>query len=612
MKINKTDLKRQVKLAESRGWLVICRQAEERHQLPTGLLLAIASRETNMEDIVGDAGHGRGLFQIDDRAHGDWLAQHGAGASGAKPPLSDAAEYAAALLDSNRAYGRKKGIGAANLLKFAVSAYNAGGGGALAGHQESGDSDARTTGRDYARDVLERLASIRGDGGNGAGVPAGAEILRRGARGPAVTQLKKDLQTWFDREAPDVWKTFGVAPGPAFGPALDRCVRAFQERCGLEIDGEAGEQTLAALSKAAPTPPAPAPPAPAPSPRPRAPQPKPSPDDGILRRGARGPAVTQLKKDLQAWFDGEAPDVWKTFGVAPGPAFGPALDRAVRAFQERKGLTVDGEVGPQTLAALGVTPAPAPVPPTMPDRPDLRFDAPKKLRSKGARVKLIQGWLCLCGCKVVVDGEFGAATDIAVRDFQAARKLPVTGVVDEDTYTRLVQPMVAALSPLRAKGSLGQLVVAYARQHLKQQPLEVGGQNAGPWVRLYTDGQEGAAYPWCAGFATFCLKQACDTLGVEMPITRTLACDAMANSAGNRLLRQPKPSQLGKITPGSFFLKLATHGEPFRYAHTGIVVEAGPKAFTSIEGNTNDEGSAEGYEVCARTRGYKGMDFIVL
>jgi hypothetical protein len=32
----------------------------------------------------------------------------------------------------------------------------------------------------------------------------------------------------------------------------------------------------------------------------------------------------------------------------------------------------------------------------------------------------------------------------------------------------------------------------------------------------------------------------------------------------------------------------------------------------TIEGNTNDDGSAEGYEVCARTRSYTNMDFILL
>ena len=43
--------------------------AERATSLPTGLLLAVASQETDMNDGDGDGdgGHGRGLFQIDGR-----------------------------------------------------------------------------------------------------------------------------------------------------------------------------------------------------------------------------------------------------------------------------------------------------------------------------------------------------------------------------------------------------------------------------------------------------------------------------------------------------------------------------------------------------------------
>ncbi len=43
----------------------------------------------------------------------------------------------------------------------------------------------------------------------------------------------------------------------------------------------------------------------------------------------------------------------------------------------------------------------------------------------------------------------------------------------------------------------------------------------------------------------------------------------------------------------------------------GIVLRAAEEVFETIEGNTNDEGSREGYEVCQRVRGYPGKDFIV-
>jgi peptidoglycan hydrolase-like protein with peptidoglycan-binding domain len=506
MNVTVSELDRQVGVARASGWDVILGRAERERGLPGGLLLAIASRETGMSDVVADGGHGRGLLQIDDRAHPAWLAEHGAGAPGTTPPVADAASFAAALLVENREFGRRHGVKQADRLKFAVSAYNAGPQGALNGYVE-GDSDARTTGRDYARDVLERRAAIH------AGLP-------------------------------------GTGGGTG-------------ARAG----------------------------------------------DGILRVGSRGARVTKLKEDLAAWLAAGAPGEWDTFGVRAGPLFGERLEQAVRRFQELNGLTVDGEVGPETLGVLsGSLPPPAP----SSGHDDLRLDRPRSRGSTGEKVRLIQAWLSLHGFQVAVDGGFGPATESAVARFQTARGLPPTGVVDEATYAGLVRPMLAALAPIARRGSLGELVVAYARQHLAQHPVEIGGANAGPWVRLYTDGHEGPEFPWCAGFATFCLEQACATLDVPMPVARTLACDELADSAPSRLLRRPAAAARGRITPGSFFLKLAGSGDPFRYGHMGIVVAAGPETFESIEGNTNDDGSSDGFEVCARTRGYARMDFVVL
>ena len=161
MGITQAELRRQLSTAHERGWDAISADAERARGLPPGLLLAIASRETDMNDIVTDEGHGRGLFQIDDRSWKEWLAAHGAGGRGKVPPVEDAATFAAWLVSENMAFGRKNGVKPKDLLKFALSAYNAGPGGALRGYEE-GDSDRRTTGGDYGKDVLERLAAIDG------------------------------------------------------------------------------------------------------------------------------------------------------------------------------------------------------------------------------------------------------------------------------------------------------------------------------------------------------------------------------------------------------------------------------------------------------------------
>jgi peptidoglycan hydrolase-like protein with peptidoglycan-binding domain len=507
MAISQAELQRQLATARAAGWDAICAEAEEGKGLPAGLLLAIASRETDMQDVVGDGGHGRGLFQIDDRAWPEWLAAHGAGAQGATPPVADAARHAAWILSDNLAFGRRHGVPPPLLLKFAVSGYNAGPGGALAGF-EQGNSDLRTTGGDYAADVLDRLARMRG------------RPHRRRPAGRAAT------------------------------------------------------------------------------------------GDGILRVGSSGDPVTALKRRLERWFELDAPGEWDAFGVEPGPAFTAALERAVRVFQERRGLLVDGEVGPQTLGALGLAPAAQTLPGTL----DLVLPAPVKRGSGGVQIRLVQGWLSLGGFQVAVDGEFGPATQRAVRELQEARGLPVTGVVDQVTFDALTAPMRRALQPLSPRGrSLGELTVAYAQRHLAAGAREVGGQNRGPWVRLYTGGMEGPDWPWCAGFATFCLRQAAATLGAPMPLPSTLSCDAIAagGRAAGSFLASPGAAARKRIAPGSFFLRRDTSGR-LQYAHTGLVTEVDADSFRSIEGNTNDDGSAEGYEVCARIRGYGGMDFVLV
>jgi hypothetical protein len=51
---------------------------------------------------------------------------------------------------------------------------------------------------------------------------------------------------------------------------------------------------------------------------------------------------------------------------------------------------------------------------------------------------------------------------------------------------------------------------------------------------------------------------------------------------------------------------------PTDWTHTGFVAEAQPDLFTTIEGNTNDDGEREGHEVCRLSRGYKNKDFILI
>ena len=65
-----------------------------------------------------------------------------------------------------------------------------------------------------------------------------------------------------------------------------------------------------------------------------------------LRKGARGEAVEALQRALR--------DAGDYTGRIDGD-FGPMTDAAVRAFQARRGLDVDGVAGPDTFDALGLS-----------------------------------------------------------------------------------------------------------------------------------------------------------------------------------------------------------------------------------------------------------------
>ena len=249
-------------------------------------------------------------------------------------------------------------------------------------------------------------------------------------------------------------------------------------------------------------------------------------------------------------------------------------------------------------------------------RRELELSKTLKRGDRNRSVYNVQEWLSLRGLRVVVDGDFGSATQAAVRAFQKKSRLQADGVVGRKTYEALVAPLRTVLAPLPAGSkTFADLTLAYAKRHLAQHPLEVGGQNCGPWVRLYTEGHGGYDWPWCAGFVSFLMKQAAHTLGVPMPIAGSVSCDTLAAQAraAGLFVRDADIRNgnvpLGTMPTASIFLSRRTNTD---WTHTGLVTSFDKSMFHTIEGNTNDEGSREGYEVCARMRGYADKDFIRL
>ena len=243
---------------------------------------------------------------------------------------------------------------------------------------------------------------------------------------------------------------------------------------------------------------------------------------------------------------------------------------------------------------------------------EVTFPGPVARGDRGTDVKRVQEWLSLQGFRLSIDRDFGPATERQVSRFQAERmSIEPTGVVDAETFDALVAPMLDTLRR-REVGtlSLGEAAVAYAQAHLAGHPFEVGGANRGPWVRLYMRGNEGASWLWCAGFVSFVLEQASQSTGAGLPVAGSFSCDTLSHqgSAAGLFVAEDDVDR-DAITPGSIFLVRKTATD---WTHVGLVTLAGSEAFDTIEGNTNDEGSREGFEVCARSRGYADKDFILI
>lgn len=256
--------------------------------------------------------------------------------------------------------------------------------------------------------------------------------------------------------------------------------------------------------------------------------------------------------------------------------------------------------------------------------PVLSIAAPLRQGGHGPFVRLAQEWLALRlanpyparvddrPLECAVDGDFGPATEAVVRRFQRGLGLHDSGEIDQALFAQLVQPMAVALLTPLARATLGETVVATAEVHLKQGPREVGGDNHGPWVRLYADGAENL--PWCAAFATSVIRQAATLMAKPCPVPHELACDSIAHDADLRgaLIHGSDGAPPVSLKPGSLFLVKAAPGADRKYHHTGIVSAVFPDRIETVEGNTNADGSPNGYGVFARERRYRGLDFVSL
>ena len=255
--------------------------------------------------------------------------------------------------------------------------------------------------------------------------------LRQGDSGTAVFTLQRQL----NRIAKD-YPFFGkLTVDGVFGPRMVSTVKTFQRQFNLTADGVVGRQTwykisyiyvsvkdLAELTSEGETAAG-------------------TLSDGtwggtVLRVGSSGSAVEQL----QFWLNTLAQYESSIPSVTVDGVYGSGTAGAVRAFQRRYGLSVDGMVGRATWTELydqfrSIQ--------SDNGRPNAYPGTALRQGSSGQNVRLVQFWLKIARTvypslnTLTVDGKFGAGTAAAVRRFQSYFGLTSDGVVGRTTWNKL-------------------------------------------------------------------------------------------------------------------------------------------------------------------------------
>lgn len=146
------DLQAQYDRALAQGWMPLFEKSAAAHHLPTEFLLAIASRESGIQNIRGDLRDGDyrgfGVMQIDIGAFPEFCK------SWAPSQIAASIEYGAGILAAAR-----DALARFQILDFKsiAASYNTGVSNVRRSYALHRDVDSTTTGGNYGRDVLNRM-----------------------------------------------------------------------------------------------------------------------------------------------------------------------------------------------------------------------------------------------------------------------------------------------------------------------------------------------------------------------------------------------------------------------------------------------------------------------
>jgi len=161
------------------------------------------------------------------------------------------------------------------------------------------------------------------------------------------------------------------------------------------------------------------------------------------------------------------------------------------------------------------------------------------------------------------------------------------------------------MASINSENDTAGLILATVALQIAQGQLgqceEPKGSNRGPMVNKYLDSvglQPG--YAWCQAFVYWCYHQAALQLQLTNPVIKTGGVQDCWNKTATAH-KVPKIAALHNtalLKSGDQFI-LSFAGNT---GHTGIIEKLEGTTLHTIEGNSNTNGSREGYEVVRHTR----------
>lgn len=147
----------------------------------------------------------------------------------------------------------------------------------------------------------------------------------------------------------------------------------------------------------------------------------------LIQKGSTGPDVALV----QTWLNGLRDScTWYGELTADG-IFGTKSENAVKEFQLKNSMNMDGKVGANTWNVLYTK---------YTAKHGLNVPYPGvalRTGNEGGTVRLVQQKLNSLGEKISTDGKFGSATAAAVQRYQRRNGLTADGIVGKSTWEKM-------------------------------------------------------------------------------------------------------------------------------------------------------------------------------